>query len=390
MSSVAPTDQRASVRPISFLLESPNFTSDLVTLPIRPEDLTKNEPQRVNVNQTLGRSYSGWVDNYGGGIPSVTIAGHTGWRVQTGNTKDGFQSFEQLNDLVSKQYPTEKQKAIDAGIDPAKVKLLFIDVLDNFAWSVAPMQFTLRRSRSRPLLYQYNISLQAVDTSVQTQSVFTPLLANITAGLNALASGINNIAALKKDVQTALQTNQSLLGVANPIMAYINLSLGVLGAVQSVVSSVNGVIAGTAGQVIGVAKSVSMVGVQVFRTIAAIQGVSTNAKIAMMAMAAAFNEMVCLFSGSLKPRTSYQNYEPLFGASNCSSTAGGRPASVLFSADTNVMNLVSQASTLPVTTNTISAQSQNALISSDPILAPLSTAEIGRHLDNILSGTVVK
>jgi hypothetical protein len=137
-----------------------------VTLKVRPEDLTRTEPSRVSVHQTLGRVVNGWADNFGEGLPSVTIAGTTGWRTSAASGEDGAQAFETLNRLVVHEYHEAKQAAIDSGMDPATVKLLFVDMLDGFTWNVAPMNFVLRRSKSRPLLFQYNIVLQAISTDI--------------------------------------------------------------------------------------------------------------------------------------------------------------------------------------------------------------------------------
>jgi hypothetical protein len=388
--TTAPTDQRASMRPISFVLDTPSATSQTVTLPVRPEDLTRNEPQRATVNQTLGRGVQGWVDHFGEGLPSVTIVGHTGWRYNQGSKMDGFQSFEALNNLLVHQYPAAKQKAIDSGLDPAGVKLLFVDILDDFAWSVVPVPgFVLRRSKSRPLLFQYNITLQAIDTNIDKQSVFTPIQANVTAGLQALNAGIANLNTLAGGLGSVMNSiGGSVAAIAAPVTGFVNTAVGVLGGVQGFVSGVNGLITGTAGAVIGVASSISMVGVQLFRTISAIENIPTNAKLAFFAMGAAFNEMVCIFANALRPRQMYQNYQPLYGASNCSSTTGGSPASV-FATNANIFSLLTQASPAPLMTTSAALSSMSAVINSDPVLAPMSTADMGTHLNNIVGGVVV-
>ena len=110
----APTDQRAGVRPISFLLDAGGSLSDPVMLKVRPEDLTRTEPSRITVHQTLGRDRSGWADNFGAGLPTVTIAGHTGWR-DTGTGEDGVKAFERLNTLVMQSYHAARQAAISVG-----------------------------------------------------------------------------------------------------------------------------------------------------------------------------------------------------------------------------------------------------------------------------------
>ena len=59
-----------------------------IGLVIRPEELTRTDPSRINDTRTLGGA---WSDNFGEGLSSLTISGHTGWRgmaegVQPDNT----------------------------------------------------------------------------------------------------------------------------------------------------------------------------------------------------------------------------------------------------------------------------------------------------------------
>lgn len=148
-------DQKADVRPISFTLQNQGgggtISMDLV---IRPEDLNRTEPSRLSTIQTLGGA---WADNFGRGIGTVTIAGHTGWG--QGGRPNGLGVFLALHDLVYTRWHAARAAAVDAGRDPDSVKLIFADALDEFVWVVAPQVFTLRRNKSRPLLSQYNIVL---------------------------------------------------------------------------------------------------------------------------------------------------------------------------------------------------------------------------------------
>lgn len=380
------TSQKADVRPISFVLDNFGSLSAPVTLPIRPEDLTRTEPQRASVHQTLGRDVSGWVDHFGEGLPTVTITGHTGWGYKPGLGRDGFESFEVLNKMVAHQYPADLQVATDYGRDPSKVKLLFVDLLDNYAYQVVPLQFTLRRSKSRALLYQYNIVLQAVSTSVDGGlSQFFPSLGNPTAGLNALDGVLGQVESMIGGLQTNVFS--VLRPIANTVMGYVNYSVGFLRKVQTVVKSANGLIDGTTGYLIGIAKGVAMVGREVFRTFAAISGIGEAARAAFIRTAAAYNEVVCIFSNSLRPRSTYEDYTGLYGASNCSSTTGGRMPSAF--SDQNVFAVINPQGKPPVTLSGSAISSYNAINKADSVLAPLPQAEIERHLGNIMVGTVV-
>jgi hypothetical protein len=106
-----------------------------------------------------------------------------------------------------------------------------------------------------------------------------------------------------------------------------------------------------------------------------------------MQIGAAFNEVVCVFSNALRPGTTYEDYTGLYGASNCSSTTGGRMPSAF--TNQNVFAVINPNAKQPVSLSGAAISSANAINRSDGVLMPLPTAEIGRHLDNINAGLVV-
>ena len=387
----APTDQRAGVRPISFALDAFGAMGAPVTLAVRPEDLTRTEPARATVHQTLGRETVGWVDHFGEGLPSVTISGHTGWRHASGLGLDGAQSFEALNQLVVHDYAQAKQAAIDMGQDPESVKLIFVDLLDSFAWSVVPTQFVLRRSKSRPLLFQYNITLQAVETGVDFQAAMLPNFGNPIAGLSSLASTVsfleNAAASVEGLVSKALSGAESLIApVAGAVKRFMTSANAVLGAVNRMVRSAQNLVTGLVNPLIGIASDLAKVGTNVFRTISAIKNLPSYLKSELSRLASAYNEIVCIFRNSLRQRSNYDNFEGLYGASNCSSTTGGRMPSSY--AGQNVFSLM-QPDPSPARLSSTAAIGISAVSRMDPVLAPLPLPEIGRHLDNIARGVMV-
>lgn len=386
-----PTDQRAGVRPIAFLLQKPGGFGTPVTLKVRPEDLTRNEPSRVNVTQTLGRGVQGWVDNFGEGLPSVTISGHTGWRSSAGSGEDGAQAFETLNNLVQHDYHKAKQAAIDAGTDPATVKLLFIDMLDGFTWSVTPTQFVLRRSKSRPLLFQYNIALQAVATDIDNPLMVLPFSGNIFAGLGALESVVSRIEGYAADINSWIATavaykDRTLAPIGATIQEFTNMSARVFGAVNSVITNGENAVSSTANTLIGFASDIAKVGANINRTVSAIAGIPSNIKASISKLAGAYSEAYCIFKNSLRPRKTYNDYSDLFGASNCSSTTGGRPASSYLSS--NAFDLI-QPQRPPLMLSSGAQSSITTLGHADPVLAPIDMREMDRHLKIINKGVTI-
>lgn len=362
-----------------------------VTLKIRPTDLTMNAPLRSSVTQTLGREVAGWNDNFGRGLPSCTIAGHTGWRQSQATGLDGVMAFQQLSNLISKEYPEAKQAAIDAGADPDLVKLIFVDMLDDLVWSVSPQVFVLQRSKSQPLLMKYNIQMQALAVDLESPLKLLPEFGSFTTGIAALDAVLDKLKAFKEQVglwvEWALAKKDALLKpVTEFVKKFTTLSVAVLDCVSGSVTSVKSLIGGTANSLIGIAKDIATVGMNVYRTIASIESLDPYLRTSLSRVASAYNEAVCIFSNSLRPRQTYEQYEGLYGSSNCSSTSGGRPPSEYeFS---NVFQLMEEERP-PVYA---SSAAQSAIISigrSDPVLQPMSFTEIGRNLQTINDGVKV-
>lgn len=391
LSGATPRSQRAGRRPISFLLDAGGIISAPVTLVLRPEDLTRNEPARATVNQTLGRNVSGWVDHFGEGLPSLTISGHTGWRDIAGSGTDGAAAFEALNKLVVRDFPAARQVAIDAGLNPAGVKLLFVDLLDDFAWSVVPMQFTLRRNKSSPLLYRYNISMQAVDTSVDSLDAIMPFFGTVSAGLTALDRAIGTIEGFVETVdgfvgKALSAVDRALAPLASVVKNFVRLANKVFAAVNSVVRAAKNIVTGVANRIIGMASDIANVGRNLFRTINAIANLPADIKASVGRVTAAFNEVACIFKNSLRQRKTYDNYTGLYGASNCSSTTGGRPESAY--ANLNAFEQM-QGEKNVATANSNALAGLSALNRMDPVLAPMPFPEIGRHLTNVVTGVAL-
>jgi hypothetical protein len=228
--------------------------------------------------------------------------------------------------------------------------------------------------------------MQAVDTSVDGGiAQFMPPIQNKTAGLNALGSALDRITGLITQVSKAVFS--LLRGIANTVMGFVNMAVLLLRKAQSMLKAITGFINGVTGFVVGVAKSISQVGREIFKTFASIQGISYSVKSSFMQIGAAFNEVVCVFSNSLRPSKTYEDYTSLYGASNCSSTTGGRMPSAFV--NQNVFSVMNPSSPAPVTLSGAAISSVDAINKSDAVLAPLPESEIGRHLDNINNGLKV-
>jgi hypothetical protein len=140
-------------RPISFLLFDGDTFIEGRDLIIRPEELSRTEPVRASITQTLGGA---WSDDFGPGLSTITLAGHTGWRGSV--SEDGADQFFQLRKLVVERRQELREDRAKTG-NPDDIQLVFADQLNGHALYVQPTTFQLRRHKTRPLLSQYNISM---------------------------------------------------------------------------------------------------------------------------------------------------------------------------------------------------------------------------------------
>jgi hypothetical protein len=163
-------------RPIGFV----GTHTAAVNLTIRPEELTRFEPSRLAVQQTLGGA---WIDGFDRGIITIKISGHTGWRGGGPGTAigggGGLSGEAQFHDLRVNSFTAWHQARADiisGGGDPSVVQLTFVDTLNGFTDLVAPKSFTLRRSKTRPLLMMYSIEMLVL------QDAATPTVAGAPGG----------------------------------------------------------------------------------------------------------------------------------------------------------------------------------------------------------------
>jgi len=262
-----PISQKAGDRPITFgLVDASVPSSQIITLDmvIRPEELTRTDVSRATVQQTLG---GGWVDDFGPGLATINISGTTGWRMNAaaqGNAAiDGVDQFAKLKTQTFTGWHKRRNDAVKAGKDPKLVTLFFVDTLDSTMDSVAPMNFTLRRSKSRPLLMQFNISMLVLSGTIYTtasQSVAASNpLASLLASINNIVNGIKNVINVVN-------------GIVGQVTAYMQTATSLFQSVSNLINSAQAI----PQSVLGAAKAMAQAGTTMFSTIAAIPGNSTS------------------------------------------------------------------------------------------------------------------
>jgi len=383
-----PQSQKADARPIAFVLDdqtnraAPRISVDLT---IRPEDLTRVDNSRLATQQTLGGA---WVDNFGAGIPTINISGHTGWRRRFGvdDERDGQDRFKRLFENVFTKWHKLRNDAMKAGDNPDKVRLVFADALDQFAVVVAPVSFTLKRSKSRPLLCQYQIAMTVVSQDIDELSYLrfggTGILdpqGMEALGLDSLTASVDRLTSYLKDIQNFVDRT-----LVAPVRDFLIKTIKLYQSVRTAIRTGDEIV----GSLIAVARMTAQAGMNIFRTIGAVTSLPGQIKSRLMNLASEYSNVFCVLKNAVQQQKYLPDYNPLFGSSNCSSTSGGRPLSPLSGVNPFYLYTPSNRS-LPVTVTSSGQAGLMSMATTDVVLAPMSMSALSGSLSQISGGLFV-
>ncbi len=369
-------------RPISFMLWDNLASAQLaqIGLVIRPEELTRTDPSRINDTQTLGGA---WSDNFGEGLSSLTLSGHTGWR---GTAKeDGLALFQRLYETVFKQWHELRRNNADSGIDPDGIELIFNDRMDNITVVVSPGQFQLRRHKSRPLLAQYNINMTILrDASEEALIEADKITAAISNPRGRYRAASVSMSETIRQQQEWAKTVDGVLGfsLSGVAQSVLDTSVELLKSVQDNVDIASGFIDATLAPLLFTATAFQQAARNAFQVLAAPANLAIQVKRALMSIAAAFNNAYCTLVNGFGLLTQFPDFSDLFGASTCSSTGGGRPASIY--ARENPFVSMFPLETRPVSVTQNSTLALNTLRQADPL--SLSAAAMPDQLQIMAEG----
>lgn len=379
--ATTPSSQKASDKPISFLLWNTltNPAPTEIMLAVRPEELTRTDPSRVAVQQTLGGAFG---DSFGPGLSMINISGNTAWRAGA-DGNDGVARFLALKASVFDQWHAQRALAVTAGNDPNQVQLIFLDHLDQIGAVVIPNQFVLRRSKSRPLLMMYQISMTVIaEPGITASSPLASALgaSTLSLGLASLTSSINSITSYALAAQNFI--NRELLA---PVQSFMTQTAQLYSSVNRAIASVDGI----ASSLINVAATTAQAGANLFHTLAAVADLPSNIMSQLMGVASAYTNVLCLLKNAFSGQSVYQDYTPLFGASNCSSTNGGSGISAFAGENPFYSVFPMSANLTPLTLTTQAQTSMTVLANSDPVLAPMSQPVLTSTVTSIANGMTV-
>jgi hypothetical protein len=132
---------------------------------LRPEDVQYSHPTRGTVIQTFN---GGFVDDFGEGLVDISVNGHTGWR---GGAVPGELEFLNLRDWLVLRYHEQRKAAAESGLPIGSTTLYWADTLNLCVYEVYPIQFTAKKNKQRPLLYQYSLRMTGLRRSFGMSSL---------------------------------------------------------------------------------------------------------------------------------------------------------------------------------------------------------------------------
>lgn len=382
---MAVVSQKADERPIGFFLED-GVTGEQVEfkLAIRPEDLSRAEPSLQSATQTLGGAF---IDDFGVGLQRIQIAGHTGWRTGAGWEAE----YQLLHDTVWTRWHKSRREAVKRGLHPDVVKLVFVDKLDDITAVVAPGNFTLKRSKSRPLLQAYQIEMTVISDRI-TDSVIDPLSMQINSASQATQTQVAGVKSLSASLSAITKgaaglrgfIDASLLAPVRDFMEVTNDALAAVMAQADIAGAFNGLYTEETNQLISVAADLSMVGRNIFYTYNSVVGLKDSVVHNNSVLASAYENSFCVLKNSLRSVRSYPDYTDVYGASVCSSTVGGSPISPL--SGMNAFEVIIPSASIPPR---VSADARNAISNmkaTDPVVAPLDMEDVAVMARTIADG----
>ena len=232
----------------------------------------------------------------------------------------------------------------------------------------------LEMGGKNPQIVLDDADLVVLDDAASPDSLLDSIATAVSNPLRFLAgiAGLGNVVSL---LGTALKAIQGVINFVNTAIAIgqvaisqvIGIGAGIMNSVNSVVAALNGNVSGPAVPLLGTAASYCGAMSNAFYALASDNTLPSNLRIPIAQCAAAFNDANCTIRNSFGNFRIYSSYDALYGASACSSTAGGRPWSTYTAAGTSGIAdiFVPQAPLISVTPPAAGAL---ALLNSDPLL----------------------
>lgn len=354
----APPSQ--TFRQIGFSLQgAPGGDADF-NFGLRPEELTVSEPSRLTAQQTLGGA---WADSFDRGIATITLAGHNGWR--GGLLSSGEDLFLQLRATCFTGWHQARADAIAQGQDPDSVLLYFTDSLDDIASIVAPESFTLHRSKTSPLLMRYSIKLLVLGPADGPESIVDEIINGLSNPLRWLAAklGLTQIVA---QINRYVGLGRAVFGAAAAaITNFVNVGVQLFTSIADIAGQLQGQFSGA---ILSIGITYATAAATGFAVLADDATLSDSELLPLAQLSSAFVDAACSMSNGFNQIDAFPDYAAMRGASTCSSTGGGDPASVFTVQDVSAFAYVFPSGTPAVQVTDDAAAAMVVLTTqSDPL-----------------------
>jgi len=348
-------------------------------LPVKPEDLARQDTSRLTVHHTLGGAFA---DNFGKGFPSLQISGHTGWG--TGKNPNGWEFFIKLHKFIYLNWHAERKRETDKQGDPDKVKLILNNDLDGFIWVVAPMSFTLKRSIANPLLVYYQINLLWLDDYLHAPDFLKlPEATTLLLGLDSMDLSLNRLDDFKTVVANDIYSNFTEL--TPDMLGVMDLATSLNREVQSLIQTGSGALSELTTPLYNATSSLTLAAHNILDTVGSVYGIAQQTKSELMFAKSQLMNLYCILNNVLKPPKDLLNFDQLFGASLCSSTAGGSPVSTFQS--NSALEYYLPVTNEKLTMSTDAAQAVAQLNSMDNVLITPNLTSVNSLSATVVSGT---
>jgi len=381
------TDQSPATKPISFLLNDLSKSPPKVDewqMKVRPEELSMSKTARVMVHQTLGGA---WVDNFGEGLPGIKIAGHTGWRGTSVDGKEdhGLRRIQDLHKTFYQEWFSKRADIARSGDNVEDIQLVFSDLLDGISWLCAPQAFVLKRGVANPLLYYYEINLAFLSQAPvkvldkpQSPAADKGFLATVFASMDAALKKIKAFVDKIKNV-----ADKVLAPLKNGVGALMAVAYQLNTLVRDTLETVNGAVSHVTQSLMDIASGLAFAVHHAVSSVLAITEFPGQIKAELMGVGSAFLNLACIFNNALKPQQQLPDLNDLYGASLCSSTAGGRPVSIY--QDSNTFEQILLLDSGSVSMTDAARQALNGLVSRDATV-PQPQAQLDQAAKAITDG----
>lgn len=377
----APPSQ--TYRQIGFSLQgAPTGPADF-NFGLRPEELTVSEPSRLTVQQTLGGA---WADSFGVGVSSITLAGHNGWR--GGLLSSGEDLFQALQATCFTGWHQARADAVTQGQDPDTVQLYFTDSLDDIAVIVAPESFTLRRSKTSPLLMRYSIKLLVLGPADGPISAFDEIINAFSNPLRWLAAKLG-LTQIIGQINRVVGVARAVFGAAaTAITTFVNIGVQLFASIADIAGQLQGQFSGA---ILSIGITYARAASTAFAVLADDTTLSDREMLPMAELSSAFFDAACSMSNGFNQVDQFPDYAAMRGASTCSSTGGGDPASVFTVQNISAFSYVVPVSEPPVRVTSDAAAAMLALTGgqADPLLLANDQGQVTDLMRRVGSGVSV-